>query len=272
MIEEKELSLQDKIIINGVRTYILGYLQHLSADDLTEAILSNAYPILEIIDAEIPDFLMGAMPLIMQYKEKLVNMITFDEMVRLAKENRPDLAKVLNTKEGYAWSINFLKIVKFFIENIELSPPRRRAKFEEMINERRAIAANKQRAIQEKQEAEQRAREEQERMEQERVAQMQMEADARIAMEQQRLIEEQRMTELRLQESQMLAEAKARAEQAKFDQLRTPNIKPTFAKKKTSPSKPSVAQPPLEDEDDDARNRKPIKIDRNINGKYMSTF
>lgn len=262
-MQEEELSWQDKIIVNGVRTYILGFIQSLTLEQFTDAILANAYPIYEIIDAEIPDILIDAMPLIMQYKEKLINMVTYEEMMKLAKENRSDLAKALNTMEGYKWSLNFLKIVKFFIENIELPPPQRHAKFEKMINEKRAIAekerAIKQKAIQERQEAEQRAREEQERLEQDRLAQMQRDAEIRIAMENQRLMEIQRTADLKI----AMEEQKLRENQ----KIKQPSLK------KKPLSTLGAAELSIQEEDDDSINKKPLKIDRNItSSRHMSTF
>ena len=118
--------------------YILGQIQNLSAMEFYQLVRDKEYP--PLLDLEAPQWLMdmGMVNIIAANKEKIYEHLTPNFVIELATQDRRDLANVLKTEEGYAWMENFLKLVKFIIETIELNPIERKKEYRRRIEVKKA--------------------------------------------------------------------------------------------------------------------------------------
>lgn len=102
-------------------------LTAIEPEKVEELIEIDEVPLL--FDYELPSFLLGIKSIIMKHKEEVLEGLTMDIVLSYAKQYRPDLGRVINTKEGYVWMSRFLKVIRFTIENIELNRNEVRQKF-----------------------------------------------------------------------------------------------------------------------------------------------
>ena len=139
-----------------LKGWILGLVNGIDARMLVDMIKKNEIPTLW--EYELPRYLGFVKELMVEYKDDILEQLTFDVVMKYAKEYREDLAKILVHKRAEAWMNRFLNKCKFMFKNIELEPYEIQAKYEERMTELR----NKRDAVQAEQIAIIMAREQQE--------------------------------------------------------------------------------------------------------------
>jgi len=121
--------------------WILGLINGISPQMLTELINNDEIP--SLVDYSLPPYLMGVRGIIIRYKDKIMENLNYESVLRYAILYRPDLARLLHTPKGKKWITAFLKQVRFIIENVHLEPEEIRHKFYKMIEEKRIARLNK---------------------------------------------------------------------------------------------------------------------------------
>ena len=117
----------EKETVNKFEGWILGALTAIDPDMVEEMIENDTVPLL--FDYELPIYLSGMRNIIIKNKDDILKELTMDSVLLYSKQYRPDLAKVINTQDGYIWMSRFLKVIIFVIENVELNSHEMRQKF-----------------------------------------------------------------------------------------------------------------------------------------------
>lgn len=107
--------------------WILGILNGIDPQMLVDMIKDNEMPVLW--EYELPSYLGFVGSLVLEYKDSILEQLSFDNVMNYAKEYRPDLARILTHPAAEKWMTRFLRMISFMVENADLDAYQMAAKF-----------------------------------------------------------------------------------------------------------------------------------------------
>lgn len=126
----------DEKLVAKFEGYVIAQLDNFQAKDVIEMVKDNYFP--PIYEYDFPVLLSGIKQIIIDNREKILSLITYETIMKHGKEFRPDLLAIVQHPKGKAWLEGFLKIIKFTVKNIELSGRERSMLYRRRIQEIRA--------------------------------------------------------------------------------------------------------------------------------------
>lgn len=136
-----EITREAREMGERVKGYIIAILNGFDANDIVAMIVNDDMPIL--VEQTLPPIFMGVIPLVTKYREKLLELCTMDKVMLYCSQFRADLLPILQNARGYKWMDNFMKQVRFLIENADMNPYELQQEFY------RRIEVNKQKRMEE---------------------------------------------------------------------------------------------------------------------------
>ncbi len=215
------------------RGWILGIINGIDTEMLKKMIVNNEMPLLW--EYKLPTYMNFIKGLIAEYKEQILEQLTFDIVMSYAKEYRPDLARIIIHPKGKQWMTRFLKMIAFLIKHSDLDNYEIAALYQERMLEIKKKRESNHRAEQKLNEIEQeRIQAEAMRMEQERIYY----ENAKIIQE--RTQEENAKLERLRAREELREEFRLRKEEARLERMK--------AKKLETQESVEVEEKPIEEE------------------------
>jgi len=117
----------EKDKVNRFKYWVIGMVNGIEAKDLVDMIKNNDVPI--PFDLELPTYFSWVRDAAIEYKQVILEQLTFESAMKYSGEFRPDLKVILQHPKGREWLERFLKVIRFMITNIELTPHEMKVKF-----------------------------------------------------------------------------------------------------------------------------------------------
>ena len=117
----------EKEKVNRFKYWVIGMVNGIAAKDLFAMIKNNDVPL--PFELELPTYFSWVKDAVIEYKQDILDQLTFESAMKYSGEFRPDLKVILQHARGREWLNRFLKVIRFMIENIELSAHEMKVKF-----------------------------------------------------------------------------------------------------------------------------------------------
>ncbi|HEC40780.1 MAG TPA: hypothetical protein ENI29_21230, partial [bacterium] len=121
----------DKVKTERLKGWILGVVNGIDVDMLENMIKNDEIPILW--EYKLPSYLSYVGSLISEYKDDILKQLNFNVIMEYTNEFRPELSQILSRPDGKIWMTRFLKMIKFMVENSELTAYEMESKFNKRI-------------------------------------------------------------------------------------------------------------------------------------------
>lgn len=129
----------NKALIAQFKGFVLGMINNLEPHDLIEMINTNYIP--PLYEYELPGYLNGIVKIVQENKEKIMEQLTYENVMTLGVEFRPDLLAILKHPKGQRWMKSFLKMVGFIVENAGMTSAELKHEFFRRMREIKAKKA-----------------------------------------------------------------------------------------------------------------------------------
>jgi hypothetical protein len=108
-----------RMIYNFLVSFFIGMLKRVKPKDLQEFIDKNTTLDIRPFISQLPANILPRIQKIVRENRELLNKyINRERFIKKAKEQRPDLYKVLTTPKGLVWTERLLKYIKRVINNL----------------------------------------------------------------------------------------------------------------------------------------------------------